>query len=129
MVFLVLGLLITLGARSFPVIKGSSSYTMGPSFFPILVSALLIGLSIIGLIKKENDEVETAKVRDVLLVAGLLIISIIAIKYIHFILGFVILLFGFLIGIAQLRIKKALIISVVGSLCVAIPVVLLSIPI
>jgi len=128
-IFIAIGVVVIFFAIDFPGNKGSS-YTMGPGFFPILVSTIFILLSLVGIFKKERrPPVKTGQVKEVSVVTALLILSVLLIQYVHFVLGIAVLLFGIFILVAQLTIKKALFISVIGSICIAIPVMLLGIPI
>ena len=52
-IFIAIGVVVIFFAIDFPGNKGSS-YTMGPGFFPILVSTIFILLSLVGIFKKER---------------------------------------------------------------------------
>lgn len=128
-IFIILSCIVIFLAKDFPGNRGSS-YTMGPGFFPIFVSAIFIFLSLIGIFRKEKkNEEKVGQFRDVAFVTVLLVFCVLLIQYIHFLLGIFVLLLGFLICIAQLEFKKALFISVLGSVGIAVPVLLLGIPI
>jgi len=126
---LVLGMMILYWTRDYKEVPSG----IGPAFFPRIVAALLIGLSVICLLfslKKEDSAMTVEKHASVNIVISVVSLTVMVgiMKYVHPLAGIALFLLVYLKVIAKLAWVRTLIITGAGTAVLYLVILILRIP-
>lgn len=129
-VLIVIGVLIFYWVKDYKKVPSG----IGPDFFPKIVASMLIGFSVVNiLIQKDNKNASEFTVKKgseakIAFTSILLISSVLIMMHVHFSVGMLLFLLGYLKILAKLEWKHVIIISVLGSIGMSLAALLLRIP-
>lgn len=124
---IVLGALIFYWVRDYKEVPSG----IGPAFFPKIVAAMMIVLSIISIVMPDDGAVETADKSatfNIFVTTISLVGMVVIMKYIHPILGIILFLCTYLKVIAKLKTAQTAIITAVGTVILYVVILVLRIP-
>lgn len=126
---IILGVLIFYWTKDYKEVPSG----IGPAFFPRIVATLLIVLSAINYLmpdKKQETESsgEKTAVGKIVFTTVSLLLMVAVMKYIHPVLGIFLFLAAYLKKIAELDLKKTIIITAIGTGILYVAILALRIP-